>query len=129
MEFPSELKYTKDHEWVRVDGDTAVMGITEFAQSELGDLVFVDLPAPGKALKAGETACVVESTKAASDVYAPVSGTVKEVNTKLGGAPELVNKSPYTDGWLVRIASPAQADLAKLMSADQYRAHLGGKAA
>ena len=128
MEFPADLKYTKDHEWVRVEGDVAVMGITEFAQSELGDLVFVDVPAPGKVVKPGETVCVVESTKAASDVYAPISGKVKVSNTSLASAPELVNKTPYTDGWLVKFEGFSAAEVAKLMSADEYRAHLGGKA-
>lgn len=128
MEFPSDLKYTKDHEWVRVEGNVAVMGITEFAQSELGDLVFVDVPAAGKAVKQGETVCVVESTKAASDVYAPIAGKVKEGNAALSSAPELVNTKPYSDGWLVKLEGFSAADVAKLMSADEYRKHLGGKA-
>ena len=98
MEFPAELKYTKDHEWVRVEGDLAVVGITEFAQSELGDLVFVDLPAVGKTVAAHGTMCVVESTKAASDVYSPVAGTVAARNEALANDPGLINKTPYTDG-------------------------------
>lgn len=129
MEFPNNLKYTKDHEWVLVEGDSATIGITEFAQSELGDLVFVDLPSVGKTLKQGETLCVVESTKAASDVYSPVSGSVKEVNTALGSAPEKVNKSPYKEGWLAKLTKFSQVEVSALMSADQYRALLGAKAA
>jgi len=128
MEFPANLKYTKDHEWVRVEGDVAVMGITEFAQSELGDLVFVDAPSVGKTVKQGDTVCVVESTKAASDVYAPIAGKVTVSNPALAGAPELVNKTPYTDGWLVKFEGFSAADVATLMSADEYQKHLGGKA-
>lgn len=127
MNFPAELKYTKDHEWVKIEGDIAIMGISEFAQSELGDIVFVDLPAPGKQVKQGETICVVESTKAASDVYAPLGGTVKESNQALGQSPEQVNKSPYKDGWLVKLSGINQGDLAALMTADQYKTFLGGK--
>ena len=120
MDFPKNLKYTKDHEWVKLDGDTALMGITEFAQSELGEVVFVDLPEKGKKLSSGGTACVVESTKAASDVYAPISGTVAETNEKLKTSPELVNSSPYTDGWMVKLSGISQAEIAKLMSSDDY---------
>lgn len=121
MEFPNNLKYTKDHEWVRVEGGSAVMGITEFAQNELGEVVFVDLPANSKTFKQGETLCVVESTKAASDVYAPISGTVAEVNNLLKDSPDKVNSAPYTDGWMVKLSNPNQAEIAKLMSADEYR--------
>ncbi|MDZ4785187.1 MAG: glycine cleavage system protein GcvH [bacterium] len=120
MDFPKELKYTKDHEWVRIQGAMAAIGITEFAQSELGDLVFVDLPAIGKVVKQGETLCVVESTKAASDVYCPVGGKVIEVNTALKDSPDLVNKDSYLKGWLVKLSEPNSADLAKLMDAESY---------
>lgn len=125
MNFPEELRYTRDHEWVRVEGDVATIGITEFAQEELGEVVFVDLPEPGKNLTKGSACCVVESTKAASDVYAPISGTVKESNSALESEPSLVNSASYTDGWMVRVESFQQAELDSLMSADEYRKHIG----
>lgn len=128
MQFPDNCRYTKDHEWIRLEGDSAVMGITEFAQSELGDVVFVDLPAPGKALKQGETACVVESTKAASDVYAPASGTVKEVNKALSDQPQLVNSSSYDKGWMVKFEKVNKDEINKLMSSADYKKLLGSKA-
>jgi len=125
MEFPNEYKYTKDHEWVLVQGDKAVVGITEFAQSELGDLVFVDLPAVGKSVATHGTLCVVESTKAASDVYSPVSGTVAERNESLANDPGLINRTPYTDGWIVKLSGVSQAEIAGLMSADEYKKLVG----
>ena len=125
MEFPGDLKYTKEHEWVRMEGDVAVVGITEFAQSELGDLVFVDLPAVGKAVTAHGTMCVVESTKAASDVYSPLNGTVSEINSALVNDPSLINKTPYTEGWIVKLSGVSAGDVAALMSADEYRKLLG----
>jgi glycine cleavage system H protein len=125
MEFPNECKYTKDHEWVRVEGDKVVVGITEFAQSELGDLVFVDLPAVGKAVATHGTLCVVESTKAASDVYSPVAGTVVERNDALAGDPGLINRTPYSDGWIVKLSGVSEAELAGLMSAEDYKKLLG----
>ncbi len=127
MQFPSNLRYTKDHEWVKLDGDVATMGITEFAQSELGEIVFADLPAAGKAIKQGATICVVESTKAASDVYAPISGAVKESNAALADNPGLINSSPYEKGWLVKLSQPNKAEIEKLMDAGQYQAFLGDK--
>ncbi len=127
MSLPNDRRYTKDHEWVKVEGDSAVIGITEFAQSELGELVFVDLPAVGKAITQGATLCVVESTKAASDVYAPLSGTVKEVNSPLGDSPATVNTDPYGSGWLVRIENFNNEEIGSLMSAEQYEQHLTGK--
>lgn len=125
MEFPQNCKYTKDHEWVRMEGDVAVVGITEFAQSELGDLVFVDLPAVGKAVTAHGTMCVVESTKAASDVYSPLTATVAEVNQALADDPGLINRTPYTDGWIVKLSGVSADEVAGLMSADDYRKLLG----
>ena len=125
MEFPQNCKYTKDHEWVRMEGDVAVVGITEFAQAELGDLVFVDLPAVGKAVAAHGTMCVVESTKAASDVYAPLTATVAEVNQALADDPGLINRTPYTDGWIVKLAGVSADEVAGLMSADEYRKLIG----
>jgi glycine cleavage system H protein len=125
MEFPNEYKYTKDHEWVLVQGDKAVVGITEFAQSELGDLVFVDLPAVGKSVATHGTLCVVESTKAASDVYSPVSGTVAERNDALANDPGLINRTPYTEGWIVKLSGVSQSEIAGLMSADEYKKLVG----
>jgi glycine cleavage system H protein len=108
-----------------MEGDVAVVGITEFAQSELGDLVFVDLPAVGKAVTAHGTMCVVESTKAASDVYSPLNGAVAEVNSALVNDPSLINKTPYTEGWIVKLSGVSASDVAALMSADEYRKLLG----
>ena len=125
MEFPNECKYTKDHEWVRVEGDKVIVGITEFAQSELGDLVFVDLPAVGKTVATHGTLCVVESTKAASDVYSPVAGTVAERNDALADDPGLINRTPYSDGWIVKLSGVSEAELAGLMSAEEYTKLVG----
>jgi glycine cleavage system H protein len=100
---PGDLKYTKSHEWVRIDGDTATVGITDHAQSELGDIVYVDLPTPGRALQGGESFGTVESVKTVSDVYAPVAGEVVEANAALGAQAELMNSDPYGAGWLVKI--------------------------
>lgn len=125
MEFPSEYKYTKDHEWVLVEGDKVIVGITEFAQSELGDLVFVDLPAVGKSVATHGTLCVVESTKAASDVYSPVAGTVAERNEGLANDPGLINRTPYTEGWIVKLSGVSQSEIAGLMSADDYKKLVG----
>jgi glycine cleavage system H protein len=125
MEFPVDRKYTKDHEWVKVEGDLAVVGITEFAQAELGDLVFVDLPAIGKSVSQGGVMCVVESTKAASDVYSPLSGTVAVVNETLNGDPGLINRTPYSDGWIVKLSGVDGAALNGLMSAEEYKKLLG----
>jgi len=125
MEFPQEYKYTKEHEWAKMEGDVAVVGITEFAQSELGDLVFVELPAVGKAVTQHGTMCVVESTKAASDVYSPLSGTVSAVNEALNGDPGLINRTPYTEGWIVKLSGVAASEVAGLMSAEQYQKLVG----
>jgi glycine cleavage system H protein len=125
MEFPQNCKYTKDHEWVRMEGDQAVVGITEFAQSELGDLVFVDLPAVGKTVTPGGVLCVVESTKAASDVYSPLEGTVTTVNSALSNDPGLINRTPYTDGWIVKLSGVSAQAIEGLMSADEYKKLLG----
>ena len=127
MNFPSDLRYTKDHEWVRVEGGTATMGITEFAASELGEVVFVELPAIGKSFKQADSVCVVESTKAASDVYAPIGGTIKEVNKALSDKPELVNQSAYENGWMAKLGDFKEGDLKNLMSAEEYRKHVGDR--
>ena len=103
MEFPEELKYTEEHEWVMVEEDLAVIGITDFAQDALGDVVFVELPEVGTVVEAGKAFGVVESVKAVSDIYAPVTGTVEEINDDLIDAPEIINTSPYEDGWMIKI--------------------------
>ena len=125
MEYPADLKYTKEHEWVRVQGTGAVVGITEFAQSELGEIVYVELPEPGRAVKQGDSLCVLESTKAASDVYAPLGGTVKESNTALKDNPALVNSSSYDQGWIAKLESINSGDLAGLMNSEEYAAFAG----
>jgi glycine cleavage system H protein len=109
---PGDLRYTKDHEWIRIDGDEAVVGITQFAADQLGDIVFVELPAAGSSLEAHGTFGVVESVKAVSDLFAPVGGEVTQANDALAGSPELVNSDPYGDGWMVRVklADPAQVE-------------------
>jgi glycine cleavage system H protein len=119
------LKYTKDHEWLRIDGDVATVGITDHAQHALGDVVFVDLPTIGKTVKQGQEAATVESVKAASEVYAPVSGTVVEVNTTLPDNPGLVNSAPEGDGWFLKLRLSAPAEVDSLLSADDYKAFLG----
>ena len=124
MSNPENYKYTKEHEWVIVEAGIATMGVTDFAQSELGEIVFVDLPAIGKKFSAGDSICVLESTKAASDVYAPVGGVVKEVNTVLKDDPAKVNSKPFSDGWLVKLESVKESDLSALMSGAQYDAFL-----
>ena len=125
MTIPADLKYTKDHEWVKVEGDVATMGVTEFAQSELGEIVFAELPALGKAVSQGQTLCVLESTKAASDVYSPISGTVKAVNAALSDSPTSVNSDPYGQGWMVKLEKFDAAQIASLMTAEQYAKHIG----
>ncbi len=120
MNYPSELKYTKTHEWVRLEGEVAVVGITDFAQDALGDVVFVDLPQVGKSYEAGASVAVVESVKTASDIYAPVAGEIIEVNTALADKPELLNQSPYGEGWLFKM-KVVSADLGGLLSAAEYQ--------
>jgi glycine cleavage system H protein len=117
-------KYTKDHEYIRVEGDVGVVGITDYAQQQLGDVVFVELPAPGKALAKGGEAAVVESVKAASEVYAPVSGEVVEVNAALEGAPGTVNEDSTGKGWFLKLKLSDAKELDGLMSEDEYQAYL-----
>jgi len=124
MEFPEELKYTAEHEWVLVEGDLAVIGITDFAQDSLGDVVFVELPEVGTEVTTGKAFGVVESVKAVSDVYAPVSGTVEESNEELPDAPEILNTSPYGDGWMIKIRMSDPGELDGLMDAAAYQAHI-----
>jgi len=127
MSMPNDCHYTKDHEWVKVEGSSAIVGITDFAQSELGELVFVELPSMGKQVKQKDPLCVVESTKAASDVYSPVSGTVSEVNSELTQSPNLVNTEPYTNGWIAKLSNINVADLETLMDAGSYKSYLETK--
>lgn len=122
MEFPEELKYTDEHEWVLVESDVATVGISDFAQDALGDVVFVELPEVGTVLEAGKPFGVVESVKAVSDVYAPVSGEVVEINEDLHDTPELVNTSPYGDGWMLKIKLSDNTDIGDLMDVDDYQA-------
>jgi glycine cleavage system H protein len=117
---PGDLRYTKEHEWVRVDGDEAVVGITQFAADQLGDIVFVELPAAGKALERHATFGVVESVKAVSDLFAPVAGEVTAANDALGGSPELVNSDPYGEGWMLRISLSDPAQVEELLDAAAY---------
>lgn len=123
--YPEELKYTESHEWVKVEGSTATFGLTHHAQSELGDIVYVELPAVGKELQAGSEFGVVESVKAASDVYAPLSGKVVAVNEKLSQEPALVNRDCYGEGWLVKVEVKDAAEAAKLKTAGQYKEFIG----
>ncbi|RUS69052.1 hypothetical protein EGW08_023183, partial [Elysia chlorotica] len=114
------LKYNESHEWIRINGDEATVGITEYAQSLLGDLVYVELPEIGDEFAIGDDACVVESVKAASDVYAPIDGEVIEINETVSNDPALVNSSPYQDGWLFKLKITDESQLAGLMSAEKY---------
>jgi glycine cleavage system H protein len=122
--YPSNYRYTKEHEWVRVDGDLATIGITDYAQHELGDVVYVGLPKPGTKVNAGESFGSVESVKAVSDIYAPVSGEVTEVNSALEETPELVNKDPHGKAWLIKLKVANSSEFAKLKDAAAYEAYI-----
>lgn len=123
---PSDLKYAKSHEWVRTHGDTATVGITDHAQHELTDIVFVELPAVGRKVKAGEACAVVESVKTASDIYSPVSGEIIEANKAVVAGPALVNKEPHTGGWFFKIKLSNPAELNELLSPEDYQKQIGG---
>ena len=125
MSYPQELKYTKDHEWMRIDGDIATIGITEFAQGELGDIVYVDINTVGKELAAEEVFGTVEAVKTVSDLFLPVAGTITEINPKLTTNPELVNTDPYGDGWMIKMTVDHPDDVAKLMDAPAYENMVG----
>lgn len=125
MEFPAELKYTKDHEWIKIEGDKAIIGITEFAQRELGDIVYIDIPSVGKEVTKEEVFGTVEAVKTVSDLFMPLTATVDEVNTVLDKQPELVNSDPYGDGWMVKVTLTNAGDTAGLLSADEYKALTG----
>jgi glycine cleavage system H protein len=124
MNFPSELKYTKDHEWVRVEGDEAVIGITDFAQRELGDIVFVDINTVGDEVAANEVFGSVEAVKTVSDLFMPVTATVLSVNDAIDSNPELVNSDPYGEGWIIRVKLNNAADVDGLLSADAYQSEI-----
>ena len=125
MNFPSTLRYTKDHEWVKLEGDVAIVGITDFAQRELGDIVYVEVETVGKSMNAGEVFGTVEAVKTVSDLFLPVSGTILELNAALAGAPELVNNEPYEGGWMVKIKLDHPDDVKNLMDAAAYEATVG----
>lgn len=122
MDFPAALKYTKDHEWIRVEGNEAYIGITEFAQRELGDIVYIDIPSVGKEIAHEEVFGTVEAVKTVSDLFMPITGTITEVNSLLDSKPELVNSDPYGDGWMVKVTLQNAADVDGLLSADDYKA-------
>ncbi len=126
MTYPEAYHYTKDHEWVVIANNQATVGISEFAQSELGEVVFVELPVMGTKVNKGDSLCVVESTKAASDVYAPVSGTVVAINSVLEENPTLLNESPHDKAWLVKLSDVDESDLATLMDASAYTSLVNG---
>jgi glycine cleavage system H protein len=127
MEFPDDLRYTKDHEWLRVEGNDGIVGITDFAQDALGDVVFVELPTVGATLTRGQTFGVVESNKTVSDLFAPVSGRVTAVNRELRDEPERVNQDPYGDGWMIRLAVTQRDEVDSLLDAGGYRAFVASE--
>ena len=125
MNIPENLRYTKDHEWLTMEGDTATIGITDFAQSELGDIVYVEIETLGKALSAESVFGTVEAVKTVSDLFLPVSGTILEVNPALAGAPELVNSDPYGEGWMIKMKVDNPADVDQLLDAAAYKNLVG----
>ncbi|HYG37738.1 MAG TPA: glycine cleavage system protein GcvH [Cytophagales bacterium] len=125
MNFPANLKYTKDHEWIRIEGDIAYIGITEFAQSELGDIVYVDINTVGQEVKSGDIFGTVEAVKTVSDLFLPLSGKVLEFNSQLESEPELVNSDPYGNGWMIKSTITNAAEIQELLSADDYKKLIG----
>ena len=125
MNFPANLRYTKDHEWISLEGNVATIGITDYAQRELGDIVYVEVDTIGKSLEAGEVFGTVEAVKTVSDLFLPVSGTITELNPILAGKPELVNNDPYGEGWMVKMTVNNPADVESLMDAAAYEAEVG----
>lgn len=126
--YPADLRYDREHEWARTEGEYAVIGITDYAQDQLGEVVYVDLPSPGDEVVAGETFGEIESVKSVSELYSPVSGEITEVNSDLDGTPETVNSDPYGAGWMIKIkvADPAQLDA--MMSSDEYESYIANEA-
>ncbi len=125
MNVPSNLKYTKDHEWIRVEGNMAFVGVTDFAQGELGDVVFVEIETVGETLSKGEAFGTIEAVKTVSDSYMPVSGKVLEKNEKIDSSPDVINKDPYGDGWMIKIEISNLSELNELLTAEQYQAQIG----
>jgi glycine cleavage system H protein len=125
MNFPPNLKYTKDHEWIIIDGDVGTIGITEYAQGELGDVVFVELPAVGAKLTQGKTFGTIEAVKAVSDLYVPLSGEVADVNKKVQETPEVVNADPYGDGWMIKVKLTDTGEVSSLLDAEAYKKLIG----
>ncbi|AZA92271.1 Octanoyl/lipoyl carrier protein [Chryseobacterium nakagawai] len=125
MNTPSELKYTKDHEWIKIEGNVATIGITDFAQGELGDIVYVDVDTVDDDLNGGDVFGSVEAVKTVSDLFLPIAGKVIEFNSELEDQPELLNTDPYGDGWIIKLEVAAGADLSELLSADDYKAIIG----
>jgi len=126
--YPKDLKYDREHEWVKVDGDVAVLGISHFAQDQLGEVVYVDLPSAGDSVTAGESFGEIESVKSVSELFSPVTGEVIEVNDALGDAPETVNEDPYGDGWMIKVSMSDTGELDELMSAEEYEAFIAEEA-
>lgn len=125
MNFPANLYYTKDHEWISIEGNVATIGITDFAQGELGDIVYVDISTKGKALAAEEVFGTVEAVKTVSDLFLPLAGTITEINPALEAQPELINTDPYGDGWMIKMTVDNEGDVSKLMSAEAYTSLVG----
>lgn len=125
MNVPAELRYTKEHEWIRLEGDIATVGITDFAQGELGDIVFVEVETVGESMAADEVFGTIEAVKTVSDMFLPVAGEIVEFNEEIEGDPELVNKDPYGDGWIIKVKVANAADVEALLSADDYKAVIG----
>jgi glycine cleavage system H protein len=125
MNIPSNLRYTKDHEWLKADGNIATIGITDFAQGELGDIVFIDIGSEGKTLAAGEIFGTIEAVKTVSDLFMPVGGKVTEVNTNLDKNPDSVNKDPYGNGWMIRLELSDASEVDSLLSAEEYKKQIG----
>lgn len=127
MSSSADLKYSKEHEWIKVKGDTGIIGVTDFAQEQLTDIVFVELPEKGKKAEAGKQIAVIESVKSVSDVFSPVNGKVIEVNEQLRDSPEIINKDPYGEGWMVKIRIENKDELNELMSAEEYNKFIAEK--
>jgi glycine cleavage system H protein len=125
MNFPDNLKYTKEHEWIRIDGNTGMIGITDYAQGELGDIVYVDTPAAGTKVEKGKSFGTIEAVKAVSEIFSPVSGEITETNADLKNNPEIVNKDPYGKGWMVKVSIADEGQLADLLDAKAYRSLIG----
>ena len=127
MNIPQELRYTKEHEWILMDDGVVIIGVTDFAQTELGDIVYVELPSIGTAVTAMEIFGNVESVKSVSDLFSPISGVVADINTRLGDSPELVNSDPYGEGWLIRVEPKDTAEVEQLLTADEYADYIGAE--